>query len=278
MKTKLTALSAILISALTVLSTFAASNPRPLVMAHRGGLVEADENTMKAFNLAIDRGVDIIECDPKLTKDGHWIIMHDKTVYRTTNGTGKVSKLTFDQIRNLRTTRGEPIPTLEEVLELGKKRGVIVFLDMHIPPPDIKAFFEIVDNHGMTERVIVNTWIKPFQIELNRLRPDIVTCFPYPKPTPRLKTVKKLGVDIVGTLAMFATGRMIRKCHRMGMKVVTMPINNEWWIRKFAEKGLDIIQTDDPRLSQNVFGLSGNASSLRLYPKRLYPMGNLAAR
>jgi len=262
----------ILIAALMAFSVFASSTDRPLVMAHRGGLVEADENTMKAFNLAVDRGCDIIECDPKLTEDGHWIIMHDKTVDRTTVGTGKVNELTFDQFRSLRTTRGEPIPTLDEVLELGRKRNVIIFLDMHIPPPDIKAFFDIVDKHGMASRVIVNTWIKPFQRELKKIRPDIVTCFPWPKPSPRLKTVRKLGVDIVGTLPIIATKRMIRKSHKLGMKVVTMPINKEKKIRKFAQKGLDIIQTDDPRLTQKVFGLGGSSSSLRIPPFQKPPI------
>ncbi len=249
-------------------AAFAAGKPStcPLVMAHRGGLVEADENTMKAYNIAIDRGADIIECDPKLTSDGKWIIMHDETVDRTTIGTGKVSGLPFDYFRLIRTEGGEKIPTLREVLELGRRRGVTVFLDMHIPPPDIGDFMKIVDNHGMTDRVIVNTWIKPFQKELNRLRPDVTTCFPYPKPSPRLKTLKKMGVDIVGTLPVFATKCMIKRSHRLGMKVVTMPLNKKKKIIKYTNKGLDIVQTDNPRLTEEVFGKCAPQLSLRLLP------------
>lgn len=266
MKLRLFVIAPLVAAAAVAVSTPRKSPGRPLVMAHRGGLVEAEENTMKAYNIAIDRGADIIECDPKITSDGKWVIMHDETVGRTTIGTGKVSGLPFDYFRLIRTEGGEKIPTLEEVLDLGRRRGAIVFLDMHIPPPDIGDFMKIVDNHGMTDRVIVNTWVKPFQEELNRLRPDITTCFPYPKPVPRLKKLKEMGVDVVGTLPVFATKRMIRKAHRMGMKVVTMPLNKEKKIIKYTKKGLDIIQTDNPRLTEEVFGGCERETSLRLLP------------
>ncbi len=259
-------LAAIAVSAMETLTY------RPLTMAHRGGFAETEENTMKAYENAIKRGIDILETDPKITKDGKWIIMHDDTIDRTTVGTGRTSDLTFEQYQKLRTKGGEPIPTLEQVLELGKKHGSIVFLDMHVPPPDIEAFFKIVDDHDMTDMVIVNTWVKSFQKKKKKVRPEIITCFPWPKPTPRLKTVKKLGTDIVGTITPLATKRMIRKSHKMGMAVVTMPINDEAKIREFIAKSLDIIQTDDPRLTEKVLGALGQASIRNIKLLKLQPV------
>ena len=267
MKSKITIISIALLIATIAAAANTALLTGPLIMAHRGGLFEADENTLKAYNIAIDRGVDIIECDPKITKDAKWIIMHDLTVERTTNGVGKISDMTFDQIRNLRTKGGETIPTFDEVLDLGKNRNVMIFVDVHVPPPNLDAFLAIIDAHGMAGRIVINPWIKPFQIELKKKRPEIATCFPYPKPIPSLRKLKELGVDYVGTLPVFATKHMIRKCHKLGMKVVTMPINEKGKILKFAAKGLDIIQTDDPRITEKLFSAASPATSrLKLAP------------
>jgi len=275
MKSKVFLVVAALLSAAVAAFALELAAERPLIMAHRGGFVETEENTLEAYKFAIEHGVDIIECDPKRTKDGKWIIMHDETLDRTTVRSGRYDELTMAEYRDLRTKGGSPIPTLEEVLDLGKKHGVIVFLDLHIPPPDIDAFFKIVDEHGMTEMVIVNTWIKPFQRELKKVRPDILTCFPYPKPAITVKMAKKLKVDIVGTLPVFATSRMIRKSHKNGMAVVTMPINKKSKMLKFAEKNLDILQTDDPRMTEEVFGSFGRASLSNIKRLSMNPLSTL---
>jgi glycerophosphoryl diester phosphodiesterase len=96
-----------------------------LRIAHRGASAECPENTMAAFRRAIEQSADMIECDLQLTADGHVVVCHDWTVDRTTNGSGRVSDLTLDEIRSLdagswRGERfaGEQVPTLEELLEL----------------------------------------------------------------------------------------------------------------------------------------------------------------
>ena len=95
---------------------------RPLILGHRGASAYAPENTLAAFRLAREQGADGIELDAKLSADGFVVVMHDTTVDRTTNGTGKVSALTYYELRQLdagswynQKYRGEPIPTLEDV-------------------------------------------------------------------------------------------------------------------------------------------------------------------
>src|SRR4051812_39554777 len=74
----------------------------PLLVAHRGGSLLAPENTMAAFRPAIaDWGADMIEMDVHLTKDGRVVVIHDPTVDRTTNGTGRVVDHTLDELRRL---------------------------------------------------------------------------------------------------------------------------------------------------------------------------------
>lgn len=103
-----------------------------LVIAHRGDWRYAPENSLEAVQRCIDLGVDIVELDFRLTKDGHLIAMHDKTVDRTTNGTGSVSDFTLSGIKKLRLKNGcgvkgsqIQIPTLEEIMELAKGKIMI---------------------------------------------------------------------------------------------------------------------------------------------------------
>jgi len=72
-----------------------------LVSGHRGDRVHGLENTMTAMRLAVEAGVDMIETDVRMTRDGALVLMHDETVDRTTDGTGRVSDLTFSEIRQL---------------------------------------------------------------------------------------------------------------------------------------------------------------------------------
>lgn len=72
-----------------------------LVSGHRGDRIHGIENTMTAFRMAVDAGVDMIETDVRMTKDGQLVLMHDETVDRTTDGTGRVKDLTLEQILRL---------------------------------------------------------------------------------------------------------------------------------------------------------------------------------
>lgn len=105
-----------------------------LVAAHRGDWRNAPENSLKAYQLAIEMGVDIIEIDLAKTSDGVVVIMHDQTIDRTTNGKGKPSDYTFAELRKFHLKNGlgrltaHTIPTLEEVMQLAKGK-VLVNLD-----------------------------------------------------------------------------------------------------------------------------------------------------
>ena len=81
-----------------------------MVVAHRGASIEQPENTIAAFEAAIDAGADAVEFDVRMTVDGHAVVMHDADVSRTTDGNGLVSEMTLEEIRTL------GVPTLEETL------------------------------------------------------------------------------------------------------------------------------------------------------------------
>lgn len=99
-----------------------------LVVSHRGEWRQAPENSLKAIELAIEVGADIVEIDVAKTKDGHLVLMHDKTINRTTTGKGNIADWTLDSLRTLKLRNGagtpthHRIPTLEEALLLAKGR------------------------------------------------------------------------------------------------------------------------------------------------------------
>lgn len=104
---------------------------RVVVVSHRGDWRNAPENSLQAYANCIEMGVDMIEIDLKKTKDNQLVIMHDETIDRTTDGTGKVSDYTLAQLRKFHLKNGlgritfHHIPTLEEVLLLAKDKILI---------------------------------------------------------------------------------------------------------------------------------------------------------
>lgn len=105
-------------------------------VAHRGASGHAPENTMGAFQKGFEMKADYIEIDVQMTKDGELVVIHDTTVDRTTNGTGKVGSLTFEEIRQLdagswfsEAYAGEKVPTFEEVIDAFRgKVGILIEL------------------------------------------------------------------------------------------------------------------------------------------------------
>ncbi len=130
-----------------------------LAVSHRGDWRYAPENSLPAIQRCIDLGVDIVEIDVRLTKDGHLVAMHDTTVDRTTNGSGKVSELTLEEIKSLRLknacgVRGSRIqvPTLEEVMQLTKDK-IMVNLDK-VEGETVREVYQVLEKTGTVQQAI----------------------------------------------------------------------------------------------------------------------------
>lgn len=129
-----------------------------LVTAHRGDWRYAPENSLPAIDNAIKMGVDIVELDVQRTKDGHYILMHDKTLDRTTTGSGLVSEWTLDSIQTLNLKNGcniktkEKVPTLEEAL-LHAKGKVMINLDK--ADRFFDEIYALLKKTGTTKQIIM---------------------------------------------------------------------------------------------------------------------------
>ena len=78
-----------------------AADGHPFVVAHRGASADRPEHTLAAYQLALEEGADGVECDVRLTRDGHLVCVHDRRIDRTSTGTGLVSEMTLAQLRKL---------------------------------------------------------------------------------------------------------------------------------------------------------------------------------
>lgn len=118
-----------------------------LIASHRGTHNDFPENSMASFKRGIELGIDILELDVRHTKDDSLVVMHDASVDRTTNGTGKVSDLTFEEVRKLRlkfngALTEEQVPTLEEALNLAKGK---ILVDLDIKTNRVPQIIKVVD-------------------------------------------------------------------------------------------------------------------------------------
>ncbi|MBE2318853.1 glycerophosphodiester phosphodiesterase family protein [Solirubrobacter sp. CPCC 204708] len=144
-----------------------AGRARPLISAHRGALTLAPENTIQSYEYAFAFGVELVEVDIQQTKDGRFVALHDSTVDRTTNGTGDISTLTFDEVRALNAADYEPwkggaydpaqVASLEEVLALAKRVGGGLELDIKGSVTEEGKLTELVKEYGLIEQSIFNS-------------------------------------------------------------------------------------------------------------------------
>jgi glycerophosphoryl diester phosphodiesterase len=145
-----------LVVSLLLAATCAAQERRIAVIAHRGEHLSHTENTLAAFQAAIDLGADYFELDVRTTKDGKLVLMHDNTVDRTTKGRGEVANMTFVEIRALEVRGGGRVPTFDEALSLAEGK-IGVYVDCkRISPRDVVDALE--RHHMMEHSVIYGGW------------------------------------------------------------------------------------------------------------------------
>jgi glycerophosphoryl diester phosphodiesterase len=142
--------TALLLAFLLAVS-MAAEDKRVVVISHRGEHLRHVENTLSAFQAAIDAGADYFECDVRTTSDGRFVLMHDASVDRTTNGKGQVSALSFAEIRAL-DAGGNRVPTFEEALGLANGR-IGVYVDNKQTKPTVLV--TAIEQAGLGAHVLI---------------------------------------------------------------------------------------------------------------------------
>ncbi len=133
-------------------------NDQIIVIAHRGIWHNAPENSLQAIQYSIEMGVDMVEIDIRVTKDGELVLMHDLSINRTTTGKGYVKDWTLEQLKTLNLVDGSgsvtvhKIPTLEEALLLSKDK-ILVNLDKSYNYFD--KCYEVINKTGTHRQVVI---------------------------------------------------------------------------------------------------------------------------
>lgn len=226
------------------------------MIAHRGANKFAPENTIPAYEKAIEMGMDYIEMDVHSTKDGYLVMSHDWTVDRMTNGHGRIGEMTLEQIKSLDAGvkfspefKGTRIPTLDEALETCKGR-IKVYLDLKGAP--VPAVIEALDRHGMIPDTVVYSSIRVL-VEIKKLRPDLAV-MPGPDGWLRLPglaalVVKTLPAEVIDSNLVEWTKERVDEVHAAGglVFVDTLGIkDNKEGMMEAIEMGVDGIDTDHP--------------------------------
>ncbi|MEJ2883202.1 glycerophosphodiester phosphodiesterase family protein [Pedobacter sp. GR22-6] len=130
-----------------------------LVAAHRGDWRNAPENSIQALENCIDRGFDMMEMDVQMTRDSQLVVMHDKTIDRTTNGKGLVSAFTLEELRKFRLKNGlgrltpHQIPTMEELMLAAKSR---ILINVDKGNEHLELVFKVLRETSTLDQAIVN--------------------------------------------------------------------------------------------------------------------------
>ena len=130
-----------------------------VAISHRGEHLHHPENTMPAFEEAVRVGADYVEVDVRTTLDGKLVLMHDAQANRTTNGTGKIAKMTYQEVQALDAGvkmgaqfAGTRVPTFDEVLDFARGK-IKIYVD--VKQVSAKELVEHIVSHGMTENVVI---------------------------------------------------------------------------------------------------------------------------
>ncbi|WP_029012398.1 glycerophosphodiester phosphodiesterase [Niveispirillum irakense] len=237
----------------------------PIAFAHRGGGLEAPENSLAAFANAVSLGYRYIETDVQRTADGRLIIFHDDVLDHLTDGQGRVSDLPWAIVSQARIAGREPIPLLDEVLE--RWPGLHFNID---PKSDAAALAlaDALEKHGALGRVCVGSFSGQ---RLNRLRrrlgPNLCSSagpmevariwsaanglpLGRPKADCLQVPVHHHGIPII-------TPRFIASAHRRGLPVHVWTVDEATEMERLLDLGVDGLITDRPTLLRDILRRRG---------------------
>lgn len=230
--------------------------------AHRGASGFAPENTLAAFDLALEMKADYIEVDVQRTKDGELVIIHDTKVDRTTNGTGYVWDYSLEELKKLdagqwkgRKFAGEQIPTLREVLDrYGGKVGFLIELKEPGFYPGIeKQVAELIREYNFERpqkgKVIIQSFSYSSIKKMKELLPDVpVGILAAHKSQTTMENLLEVSVyaDWFNPHYSIVTKELVEQVHSLGMKMASWTARSRKATNFLLDMGVDTIITDYP--------------------------------
>ncbi|HUW01093.1 MAG TPA: glycerophosphodiester phosphodiesterase [Acidimicrobiales bacterium] len=242
----------------------------PIPFAHRGGASAAPENTLAAFQYAVDEGYTYVETDVHATADGVLIAFHDDRLDRVTDRTGLIAELSWREVREARVDGSEPIPLFEELLTTWPDLRVNVD-----PKADrsVEPLIEVIGRTGALDRVCVGAFSDR---RIDRIRDalggDLCTGMG-PRQVAKLAAAAT-GVPFLGRFRSdcaqvpvkqgplpLVTRRFIETAHDHGVAVHVWTIDDAPEMERLLDLGVDGIMTDRPSVLREVLVARGQWDS-----------------
>lgn len=243
---------------------------RPLSVAHRGHSIAYPENTLEAYRKAIELGVEMVECDVNITRDGKLVMMHDPTLDRTTNGSGPVSAATWEEIQRLDDGgkfkpefAGARIPSTEETLLLYKETGTLSCFEVKGANADESnrialGLVELFVKHAMLDTAFMSSYHHE-ALQLARakcpellLAPERLPDDAPGDPPEALRQAKSFAAPVIQHQYTVLTADVMRVLHENQIAVWSWPTTDEASMLFSMEVGADALMGDDVELMLEV--------------------------
>jgi len=250
---------------------------RTLVAAHRGGAALWPENSLLAFRSALALGVDALEFDLHLTRDGEVVVVHDPTLDRTTTASGRVRDRTLAEIRSARiksrdgAITEERVPTFAELLDLARPSSVELIPEIKVgadgtPYPGIEEkVLGLLRGGGMLGRATIQAFQPATIRRLHALQPGVRTMLLASRrrldserasPADAVGWARDLGASDLGMEFRAIDAAVVTAVHAAGIRLSVWTVNDEPDIRRMIELRVDVIMSDRPdRVTSTVRGV-----------------------
>lgn len=219
-----------------------------ITIGHKGAAGPCSENTIGSFLHALDLGADMVELDVHICRTGEPVVIHDETVDRTTDGSGRISSMGLKEIRRLDAGGGEKVPSLDEVIGLLKGRCA---LNIELKGPSTAGpVGELLRHHNVGEEEVIVSSFHPTELyDLRNSYPEYRTGFLVEDDLREaVDFIIELGGYSIHPSFELVSSDLIFACGENDLKVIVWTVNREEDIRKMLELGVDGIITDHPGL------------------------------
>ena len=232
---------------------------RPLLFGHRGSRGLAPENTIPAFRLGVSYGVDGIELDIHLSNDRKMVVMHEDTVDRTTDGHGKISEMTYEQINKLDAGvrfgvqwKGTRVPLLGDVFdEFGNSIMYKIELkhSSKVYPGIEEMLLEEINKRSLNDRVQVISFDFDSLKNIRELNDKIALgLIIFGKPVWFIEIARKLNAEWLQAFYGLIYPEDVKIVHDNGLKLGVWTVNESEEIQRYCRIGIDDITSDFPNL------------------------------
>ncbi|MFB7917182.1 glycerophosphodiester phosphodiesterase [Streptomyces sp. NPDC056061] len=216
-----------------------------LTIGHRGVMGVEPENTLRSFVHAERVGMDMVELDLHLSKDGALVVMHDADVDRTTDGSGPIAEKTLAELHELDAGRGERVPVFEEVLDAVRSPVQAEIKDAAAA----RALADVMLRRGLVGRVEVSSFHDEAVAEIARLVPDVRTVLIASRwRTDVVDRAKAVGAATLALNIRRLTLEVVEQAHAEGLKVIGWVVNTPDHLRLAHALRLDGATTDHPEI------------------------------